>query len=397
MKEEKSLKIEYLNVDDIKPYDKNARKHTNFDVDKIADSISQFGFNDPIGVWGKENLIVEGHGRLMAAKKLGFDKVPVIRLDELSDEERKAYALAHNQTALNSDWDFDLLNSEIHEISDIDMSKFGFDMAQFEEETPDAVEDDYDIDQAVPSKVKSGEVWVLGAHRLMCGDSTKAEDVSKLVGGGSEKLVNLYITDPPYNIDYTGKTKDALKISNDKMDESSFRQFLSDSFSAADSVMKPGAAFYIWHADSEGYNFRGACEDIGWKVRECLIWSKDLFTLGRQDYQWQHEPCLYGWSEGSHKWYSDRKQTTVLEFDRPKRSEMHPTMKPVPLFDYLIKNSSNKGDIVLDSFGGSGTTIIACEQNGRRGYLMEIDPKYCDVIIDRWESLTGQKAVREDD
>lgn len=216
-------------------------------------------------------------------------------------------------------------------------------------------------------------------------------------GGGSEKLVNLYITDPPYNIDYTGKTKDALKISNDKMDESSFRQFLSDSFSAADSVMKPGAAFYIWHADSEGYNFRGACEDIGWKVRECLIWSKDLFTLGRQDYQWQHEPCLYGWSEGSHKWYSDRKQTTVLEFDRPKRSEMHPTMKPVPLFDYLIKNSSNKGDIVLDSFGGSGTTIIACEQNGRRGYLMEIDPKYCDVIIDRWESLTGQKAVREDD
>jgi site-specific DNA-methyltransferase (adenine-specific) len=397
MKEEKSLKIEYLNIDDIKPYDKNARKHTNFDVDKIADSISQFGFNDPIGVWGKENLIVEGHGRLMAAKKLGFDKVPVIRLDELSDEERKAYALAHNQTALNSDWDFDLLNSEIHEISDIDMSKFGFDMAQFEEETPDAVEDDYDIDQAVPSKVKSGEVWVLGAHRLMCGDSTKAEDVSKLVGGGSEKLVNLYITDPPYNIDYTGKTKDALKISNDKMDESSFRQFLSDSFSAADSVMKPGAAFYIWHADSEGYNFRGACEDIGWKVRECLIWSKDLFTLGRQDYQWQHEPCLYGWSEGSHKWYSDRKQTTVLEFDRPKRSEMHPTMKPVPLFDYLIKNSSNKGDIVLDSFGGSGTTIIACEQNGRRGYLMEIDPKYCDVIIDRWESLTGQKAVREDD
>lgn len=188
MKEEKSLKIEYLNVDDIKPYDKNARKHTNFDVDKIADSISQFGFNDPIGVWGKENLIVEGHGRLMAAKKLGFDKVPVIRLDELSDEERKAYALAHNQTALNSDWDFDLLNSEIHEISDIDMSKFGFDMAQFEEETPDAVEDDYDIDQAVPSKVKSGEVWVLGAHRLMCGDSTKAEDVSKLVGGGVRKI-----------------------------------------------------------------------------------------------------------------------------------------------------------------------------------------------------------------
>jgi DNA modification methylase len=203
---------------------------------------------------------------------------------------------------------------------------------------------------------------------------------------------DLYITDPPYNIDYTGKTKAALKIQNDSKSSEEFRAFLDEAFMAAKSNMKSGAAFYIWHADSEGYNFRGACEDVGWKIRECLIWSKDVFTLGRQDYQWQHEPCLYGWNEGTHAWYSDRKQTTILHFDRPKRSEEHPTMKPVPLFDYLIRNSSKAGDIILDTFGGSGTTIIACEQNGRNGYCMEIDPKYCDVIIDRWEKFTGKKA-----
>lgn len=193
-------------------------------------------------------------------------------------------------------------------------------------------------------------------------------------------------------MEYTGKTKDALKIQNDSMSDGNFRQFLHDAFYAAKQNMKAGAAFYIWHADLEGYNFRGACFDIGWKVRECLIWSKDTMALGRQDYQWQHEPCLYGWNEGSHSWYSDRKQTTVLKFDRPKRNAEHPTMKPVALFDYLIKNSSKEGDIVLDSFGGSGTTIMACEQNGRKGYCMELDPRYVDVIIKRWEDFTGKQA-----
>ena len=208
--------------------------------------------------------------------------------------------------------------------------------------------------------------------------------------------ISLGSTDPPYNIDYTGGTKDALKISNDKMDESSFRQFLSDSFSAADSVMKPGAAFYIWHADSEGYNFRGACHDAGLKVRQCLIWRKNQMVLGRQDYQWKHEPCLYGWKDGAdHLWAADRKQTTVLDFDKPSRNGEHPTMKPVALFEYQLLNNTKGGDVVLDLFGGSGTTMIAAEKNGRHSRLMELDPKYCDVIVKRWQEFTGLKAVNE--
>ena len=211
-------------------------------------------------------------------------------------------------------------------------------------------------------------------------------------------LADLWLTDPPYNVAYQGKTKDALTIQHDEMDDESFRRFLVSAYGAADSVLKEGAAFYIWHADSEGFNFRGACRDVGWKVRECLIWSKNTFVLGRQDYQWQHEPCLYGWKDGAaHSWYSDRSQTTILEFDRPNRNAEHPTMKPVGLFQYLIGNSTKPGDIVLDSFGGSGTTLIACEQTGRSARIIELDPCYCDVIIERWQNLTGQRAVRESD
>jgi site-specific DNA-methyltransferase (adenine-specific) len=214
------------------------------------------------------------------------------------------------------------------------------------------------------------------------------------MGGGR---VNLYLTDPPYNVAYTGKTADALTIQNDKMDDESFRTFLHKAFKAADMVLLPGGVFYVWHADLEGFNFRGACRDVGWTVRECLIWSKNSMVLGRQDYQWKHEPCLYGWKEGAaHAWYSDRSQTTVLEFDKPVRNAAHPTMKPVDLFAYLIQNSSKEGDIVLDSFGGSGTTIIACEGLKRQACVMELDPAYCDVIIRRWQDATGQKAVRED-
>lgn len=207
--------------------------------------------------------------------------------------------------------------------------------------------------------------------------------------------VDLLVTDPPYNVNYEGATKDKLRIKNDNMKDTQFREFLKNAFYAADSAMKVGASFYIWHADSEGYNFRGACKDIGWSVRQCLIWNKNSLVMGRQDYQWKHEPCLYGWKDGaSHLWMNDRKQTTVINMDRPTRNELHPTMKPVALFDYLIKNNTKSGDIVLDIFGGSGTTIMACEQNGRRGFLMELDPKYCDVIIKRWEEFTGEKAAK---
>ena len=316
-----------------------------------------------------------------------MENAPVVKLEDLSPEEANKLRLLDNK--LNeSEWDMELLADDIPELD-----FFGYDidweLPEIEEEN-EVVEDEEPEPPEEP-KSKLGDIYQLGEHRLMCGDSTNVDNIAALCNG---EKVDLYLTDPPYNVDYTGKTKDALKIENDKKDDAGFRQFLVDAFSAASAVLKSGAAFYIWHADSEGYNFRGACHDIGWQVRECLIWKKNVMVLGRQDYQWQHEPCLYGWQGGgSHAWYSDRKQTTILEFDRPTRSKEHPTMKPVALFDYLIKNSSKAGDIVLDSFGGSGTSIMACEQNGRRCYTMELDPRYVDVIIQRWENFTGQQAV----
>jgi len=242
-------------------------------------------------------------------------------------------------------------------------------------------------------RTRLGDVWILGKHRLLCGDSTNVDAISKLMNG---QLADMLLTDPPYNVNYEGKTKEALKIKNDTMDNDSFRMFLRDAFVSADTVMKQGAVFYIWHADSEGYNFRGAAFDAGWKVRQCLIWKKQTLVMGRQDYHWIHEPCLYGWKEGaSHLWASDRKQTTILEFDRPSRSAEHPTMKPVALFEYQMLNNTKGSDIVLDSFGGSGTTLLAAEKNGRQARLMELDPKYCDVIVKRWQEYTGQEAILE--
>jgi site-specific DNA-methyltransferase (adenine-specific) len=255
-------------------------------------------------------------------------------------------------------------------------------------------EDDFDPDaEPVPTTCKAGDVWQLGNHRLMCGDSTKAEDVAKLMQG---EQADLWLTDPPYNVAYEGGT--GMTIMNDSMEDGKFREFLRGAYSAADSMMRPGAAFYVWHANSEGYNFRGAARDVGWQVRQCLIWEKSSLVLGRQDYQWSHEPCIYGWKDGAaHYWGSDRKQTTVMHFDKPSRSELHPTMKHVALFEYEMLNSSKQGDIVLDSFGGSGTTIIAAEKNGRRARVMEMDPKYCDVIIRRWQDFTGKEAVLDGD
>lgn len=281
-----------------------------------------------------------------------------------------------------------MLGEELDSIFDIDMSGFGFDLT--EEEEAEIIEDEVPEPPAEP-KAKLGNIYQLGRHRLMCGDSTSKADAEKLMNGIKADML---LTDPPYNVDYEGKTKDKLKIENDKMENSNFRQFLIDAFTTADLSMKEGAVFYIWHADSEGYNFRGACFDVGWKVRQCLIWNKNSMVMGRQDYHWKHEPCLYGWKDGaSHLWASDRKQTTILEFNRPSKNDLHPTMKPVTLFDYQIKNNTKGGDIVVDLFGGSGTAMMACEQNGRVCYTMELDPKYVDVIIERWENFTGEKAV----
>lgn len=385
------LTIEYLPIGDLKAYERNAKLHPAEQIQQIKTSIQEFGFNDPVAVWN-DNEIIEGHGRLIAAKELGYTEIPVIRLDSLTDEQRKAYMLVHNKLTMDTGFDLELLNIELGSINDIDMTEFGFEFEMFSDDSSEVVEDDYNEELPEEPKSKLGDIYQLGRHRLMCGDSTNVEQVKVLTNG---ELVDMLLTDPPYNVAYEGKTKDKLKIKNDNMEDTAFRQFLCSAFSAANEVMKAGAVYYIWHSDSEGYNFRGACHDIGWQVREVLIWNKNSMVLGRQDYQWKHEPCLYGWKDGaSHLWASDRKQTTVIDFNKPNKSDIHPTMKPVGLFDYQIQNNTKGGDIVLDLFNGSGTTIIACEQNGRKAYCMELDPKYVDAAIDRWEKFTGQKAVK---
>jgi site-specific DNA-methyltransferase (adenine-specific) len=390
-------RIERIGVETLLPYAKNSRTHSDEQVAQIAASIKEFGFNNPILI-DKENTIIAGHGRLLAARRAGMEEVPCIRLDHLTETQRKAYVIADNRLALNAGWDNEMLTIELNELMEDD---FALDILGFDEKELKALLDPIQAtegltdEDAVPEapeepKTKPGDIWMMGRHRLMCGDSTSMDHLALLTDG---QLVDMWLTDPPYNVAYEGKTKDALKIQNDSMEDDQFRQFLRDAYTAADTVMKPGAVFYIWHADSEGYNFRGAAQDAGWKVRQCLIWKKSSMVMGRQDYHWKHEPCLYGWKEGAgHLWAADRKQTTILEFDKPSRNGEHPTMKPVALFEYQMLNNTKGGDQVLDSFGGSGTTLIAAEKNGRIARIMELDPKYCDVIVKRWEEFTGKTA-----
>lgn len=387
-----NLKIIYKKTIDLIPYISNPRNNTEA-IDKVASSIKNFGFKVPI-VIDSNSEIIAGHTRLKAAKKLKLEEVPCIIADDLNDAQVKAFRIADNKVAEFSEWDMELLKSELEELSfeDFDMSDFGFDDMDFEIESNEAVEDDFNIEENFPEEPisKYGQIYQLGRHRLMCGDSTKAEDVEKLMNGDKADLL---ITDPPYNVDYEGKTKDNLKIENDNMNNEEFKQFLYNAFNVANTFMREGAVFYIWHADSEGYNFRAACNEVGWKIRQCLIWNKNTIVMGRQDYHWKHEPCLYGWKDGAaHLWNSNRKQSTVIDYDKPSRNGEHPTMKPVGLFDYQIKNNTKKGNKVLDLFAGSGTTIIACENNKRNAYCMELDPRYVDVIIKRWEEHTGVKA-----
>ena len=391
------MKIEQRAIESLIPYINNSRKHSDEQVAQIAASIKEFGWTNPILVDGSNGLIA-GHGRLLAARKLGMPKVPVIELAHLSENQKKALIIADNKLALNSDWDNNLLMIELQELDseDYDLSVLGFDQDELDallnpiEPTTGLTDEDAVPDVPEEPKTKPGDVYILGNHRLMCGDSCSITDMEKLC---NDRKVDMWLTDPPYNVAYEGKTKDALTIQNDSMSDDGFRQFLRDAYVTADTVMKPGAVFYIWHADSEGYNFRGAAFDAGWKVRQCLIWKKSTMVMGRQDYHWKHEPCLYGWKEGAgHLWATDRKQTTILEFDKPSRNGEHPTMKPVALFEYQMLNNTKGGDIVLDSFGGSGTTLLAAEKNGRVAYVMELDPKYCDVIVKRWEDFTGKKA-----
>lgn len=393
-----NLAITYKATADLLPYINNAKKHSGDQVAMLAASIKEFGFNNPILTDG-DNGVIAGHGRLQAAQKLGLETVPTIELSHLSGAQKKAYILADNRLGeVGTEWDMELVNLELEALSelDFDLSLTGFELELGDEE-PDYQSEPDDTPALSESEPVSqrGMVWLCGNHRVMCGDSTSPEDVRKLMNG---RLADAWITDPPYNVDYTGKTKDSLKIENDKKDDASFRAFLVDCYTNAAESLKPGGVFYIWHADSEGLNFRGAASDVGLKVRQCLVWVKNSLVMGRSDYHWQHEPCLYGWKDGAgHLWSADRKQTTLLKFDRPTRNDIHPTMKPVSLIEYQIKNNTRGSDIVLDSFLGSGTTLIASEHCARTAYGMEFDPKYCDVIVKRWQQFTGKDATLESD
>ncbi len=416
--------IHEFGIDELKPYEKNPRRNDE-SVQYVANSIKEFGFKVPI-VIDKEKVIVAGHTRYKAAKKLGLSKVPCIVADDLTEAQIKAFRLADNKVGEFSEWDMELLGNELGDLSNIfDMSAFGF-LPDANEPTGD--DNDFDADKVAEEIVdpvsEPGNLFILGGHRLVCGDSCDESTIRRLCG---DSRIDLYLTDPPYNVNYKGGTKKNRTILNDNMNSEKFLAFLTDAFVAADSALKPGGAFYIWHASNEVVNFCNAIKNVpGWMPKEYLIWVKNRFVLGRQDYQnrlepcwygwkdgaahyfitqdsldyqWRHEPCWYGWKDGAaHYFIDDRKQSTVLEFDKPNKSKLHPTMKPVELFELLISNSSHDGENVLNSFGGSGTTIIACEKTGRHGFASELDPKFCDVIVERWINLTKKEAylLRDD-
>lgn len=409
------------------PYENNPRNNDEA-VEPVANSISEFGFKVPI-VATSDGEIINGHTRWKAAKKLKLKTVPVIIADDLTEEQVKAFRLADNKVAEIAQWDIELLLSEIDSVDNLDMTLFGFTdqdytLDDFEDEELDT-EDAEEINEqdTQTSAVEYGDIYQLGRHRLMCGDSTSIADMEELV---DVNKIDLYVTDPPYNVAYEGGTEEAMTIMNDSMDDVSFRQFLKDAFSVADKHLKPGGAFYIWHADSEGLNFRAAVKETGWLLKQNIIWVKNSIVLGRQDYQWKHEPCLYGWKDGaSHYFVDNRSLATVIEEDednlkemtkgeliayiktmqegsptsvfyedKPVRNDIHPTMKPLKLIARCVLNSSKKGERVLDSFNGGGSTLMVCEKTERIYYGMELDPLYVERTIKRWEDETGLKAEK---
>lgn len=409
-------RMEMRRVVDLIPYVRNAREHSEEQIQQLRGSLREFGFVAPLLIDSQGNILA-GHGRLMAAKAEGMEEVPCVLVEHLTDTQRRAYILADNRLAEQASWNADLVSLELQDLRDagFELTLTGFDESDIIlEDSTDVQEDAYDLELPNTPRSQRGQIYRLGRHRLMCGDATIAADVAALMDGAEAQLL---LTDPPYNVDYTGGTEDHLKIENDALDEGAYCEFLRSALSNALAVLEPGSSYYLWHADgAPGWSVRNACRGIGLTVCQCLVWVKQSATLSRQDYHWQHEPCLhgeteqealecgeiwdeheaclYGWKDGrAHLWCSDRKQTTVLEFDRPAKSEEHPTMKPVKLFGYQIANSTLREAVVLDLFAGSGTTAIACEQLGRTAYMMEADPRFVDVIIDRWENFTGQKAV----
>lgn len=406
-------------IAELTPYERNARTHSDEQLDKIKNSINEFGFVSPV-IIDENNMILAGHGRVEAARMAGLTEVPYRQVTNLTEDQKKAYILADNKLSDMAGWDLDLLNEELASI-ELDMADFGFD--EISEEDVEIIEDDFDEEEdKVEAVAKTGELYQLGEHRLLCGDSTSEEGVYRLM---NNELADLVQTDPPYNVDVSNS--DGLTIENDNMSELEFVDFIDAAFYNLSRSLKEGGSFYVWHATRSVVAFKTALESNSLEVKQELIWNKSQLVMGRQDYQWKHEPCFYGWKSGaSHYFINDRTQTTVIDekplklddltkeqavkllkkvltiekdstvvnFDKPKHNDLHPTMKPLDLIAYQIKNSSRKGEIVLDLFGGSGSTMMACEQLGRKCYMMEYDPHYVDVIIARWEKMTGQKAVK---
>lgn len=396
-----TTEMQLVSISQLVPYVNNARTHSDAQVKKLRASLREFGFINPVIIDSEYNVIA-GHGRILAAKEEGIEKVPCVFVDYLTPAQKKAYILADNRMAMDAGWDEELLRVEIEALQaeSFDVGLTGFDEKDIAElfagEEDDAQDDDFDVDEELqkPPVTKSGDVWLLGNHRLICGDSTKAETYEVLMDG---RKANLVVTDPPYNVNYEGS---AGKIQNDSMNEEAFEKFLFDAYTQMNAAMAEDASIYVFHSDSHGLAFRKAFEEAGFYLSGCCIWKKQSLVLGRSPYQWQHEPCLYGWKKkGKHQWYSDRKQTTIWEFDKPKKNGDHPTMKPIPLIAYPIRNSSMSNCIVLDPFGGSGSTLIACEQLGRICHTIELDEKYCDVIVKRYieqvGSADGVSVVRD--
>ena len=387
-----SKEMKMVSIDELVPYQNNARTHSQAQINKLRSSLREFGFINPV-IIDKEKTIIAGHGRVEAARAEGLKEVPCVLVDHLTEAQKKAYIIADNRFALDAGWDEDLLRVEIESLQDMafDLSLTGFEPVELEslfreEKEKELEDDDFDVDEELKKPVitKQGDLWVLGRHRLLCGDSTDHANYVFLMDG---KKANLVLTDPPYNVNYEGN---AGKIKNDNMEDSKFYKFLYDAFSCMNENMADDASIYVFHADTEGLNFRKAFTDAGFYLSGCCIWKKPSLVLGRSPYQWIHEPCLFGWKKGGkHQWYAGRKETTVWEFEKSKKNAEHPTMKPIPLLAYPIMNSSMSNTLILDPFGGSGSTLIACEQSDRSCNTIELDEKYCDVIVKRYIEYVG--------
>ncbi len=386
------MKIEPRKISQLVAPEYNPRRITKKQFEDLNKSFENLGTLEPAVINtfpGRENIIISGNQRIKVAKSRGMKEYPCLMVSFSPEKEKEANIRLNRNTG---EWDFDLLSNEF-ELNDL--IAWGFEPEEIGIDTDvigiEGLTDPDDVPETPKeAKSKPGDLYILGRHRLLCGDATKISDVEKLMDG---KLADLIITDPPYNVGYEGKTKDAMKIENDAMSDQEFSDFLRSAYASYFSAAKPGAGIYVFHADMEGANFRLRLKESGFLFKQVCIWVKNSLVMSRQDFHWKHEPILYGWKEGAaHNWHTDRKQTTVWEFDRPSRNGDHPTMKPVDLLCYPMECSSKPGGIVIDFFGGSGSTLIACEKIGRTCNIMEIDPKYCDVIVRRWEEFTGLKA-----